>query len=381
MEINTNSTNTTTSVPTPQTYQIVLGCVTFFLVLPFVLIPMKRYPLGSTGAVLVGAFLMVVTTVIDQSVVYQVIGDVNNLKTIFLLWGMMIISSYFERERLIDLLLNKLFPSGLSFHWWLLRLSIVDSILAALFTNDVACVILTPLVLNTWIEQKREKHELNTLLLALATQANIGKLDINKLNKLLNIYLGSTLTIFGNPQMALMASKSNAFVDPNSRLELKTCVEYLWLPTFIVWLLNFFFLLLHHRLNQRRSSNTAPEETTSEISIVEQGLPTISAATSTAKLPRFTERFRLRQLRKTSEETPSILSRRSPVMINRSVSVASFPSLEEQFEENEDAFLPSESRPFKIILFILLIVVIALLFASNDKAYFDIGMYFLFLLS
>jgi Na+/H+ antiporter NhaD/arsenite permease-like protein len=189
MNNTTNSTSTpTAAVPTPQTYQVVIGCITFFLVLPFVLIPVSRYPLGSTGAVLVGAFLMVVTTVTDQTRVYQVIGDLNNLKTIFLLWGMMIISSFFERERLIDKLLNKLFPSGLAFQWWLLRLSIVDSILAALFTNDVACVILTPLLLKKWVEQKREKHELNTLLLALATQANIGELKISKLNKCLDIF-------------------------------------------------------------------------------------------------------------------------------------------------------------------------------------------------
>jgi len=178
MDNNTNSTSVgNVSTTTPQTYQVVLGCVAFFLVLPFVLIPMTRYPLGSTGAVLVGAFLMVVTTVISQSDVYTVIGDVNNLRTIFLLWGMMVISSYFEREHLIDHVLSKLFPSGLAFHWWLIRLSIIDSIVAALFTNDVACVILTPLILKKWIEQKRDQNELNTLLLGIATQANIGKLD------------------------------------------------------------------------------------------------------------------------------------------------------------------------------------------------------------
>jgi Na+/H+ antiporter NhaD/arsenite permease-like protein len=177
MENDTNSTTATTTTPTPPTYQIVLGCLAFFLILPFVLIPFRRYPLGSTGAVLVGAFLMVVTTVIGQLEVYTVIGDVNNLRTIFLLWGMMVISSYFEREHLIDHLLTKLFPNELAFHWWIVRLSIIDSILAALFTNDVACVILTPLVLGRWIDHKRDKHELNTLLLTLATQANIGKLD------------------------------------------------------------------------------------------------------------------------------------------------------------------------------------------------------------
>ncbi|CAF1034490.1 unnamed protein product [Adineta steineri] len=94
--------------------------------------PITRYSLGSTGAVLVGAFLMIVTTVIS---------DMNNLKTIFLLCGMIAISSYFKRECLIDYLFNKRFPSGLKFHWWLLRLSIIDSIVTALFTNGVACVI------------------------------------------------------------------------------------------------------------------------------------------------------------------------------------------------------------------------------------------------
>ena len=122
-------------------YQIVFGCLTFFLVLPFVLVPFSRYPLGSTDAV-----LLTITTVINQTQVYTIIEDVNNLKTIFLLWGMMIISSFFERERVVDHLLTKLFPSELLFYWWIVRLSIVDSILAALFTNDVACVILTSLV-------------------------------------------------------------------------------------------------------------------------------------------------------------------------------------------------------------------------------------------
>jgi Na+/H+ antiporter NhaD/arsenite permease-like protein len=157
------------------TYKIILGCVTFFLVLPFVLIPIRRYPFGSTGAVLIGALLMVVSTVIDQTRVYRVIGETNNLKTIFLLWGMMVISLYFERERLIDHILTRFFPRSLAFHWWIVRLSIIDAIVAALFTNDVACVILTPLILKRWSEQKRDRYELNTLLLTLATQANIGK--------------------------------------------------------------------------------------------------------------------------------------------------------------------------------------------------------------
>jgi Na+/H+ antiporter NhaD/arsenite permease-like protein len=190
--------------------------------------------------------------------------------------------------------------------------------------------------------------------------------------------LGSTLTIFGNPQMALMASKSNAFVDPNSRLELKTCVEYLWLPVFIVWLLNFFFLLLHHRLSRNSSKETPLEEAPSEISAVEQQQqsPAVIETSTITKLPRFTERYRLRQLRETYEPTPSMLTRTTPIMISRSVSIPSFAGLDEEMdeEEGEEGFEASESRFFKIILFILLIIVIALLFASNEKTYFDIGM-------
>jgi hypothetical protein len=65
-----------------------------------------------------------------------------------------------------------------------------------------------------------------------------------------------------------------------------------------------------------------------------------------------------------------------PLMIDRSVSVASFSSLDENINDKDNSFQPSESRLFKIILVILLITVIALLFASNDKVSFDIGMLF-----
>jgi len=177
--------------------------------------------------------------------------------------------------------------------------------------------------------------------------------------------------------MALIASKSNAFVNPDSRLQLKTCVEYLWLPVFIVWLLNLFFLLLHYRLSQYRSKRTPPEDVSTNVDIVEQAQeqeqPPIFVTTSTAKLPRFTERFRLRQSGKTGEEILSMSLRTAPSMIDRSVSVASFPNFDPLIDENEASFQPSQSRLFKTILFTLLIVVIALLFVSNTKVYFDIG--------
>jgi hypothetical protein len=180
--------------------------------------------------------------------------------------------------------------------------------------------------------------------------------------------------------MALMASKSSAFVDPNSRLELKTCVEYLWLPTFIVWVVNIVFLVIHHRFSQFGIKKTSLEDVSSEITASDQAhdqeQPSLFFTENSAKLPRFTERFRLRRLGNTREETLPMQLRTLPLMIDRSVSVASFSSLDENINDKDNSFQPSESRLFKIILVILLITVIALLFASNDKVSFDIGMLF-----
>ena len=184
------------------------------------------------------------------------------------------------------------------------------------------------------------------------------------------------MTIFGNPQMALMASKSNAFIDPNSRLELKTCVEYLWLPTFIVWMLNVSCLLLHFHINRyvfnRKSPKDNPNAIPMEERSPEEEHPSEFQTTTSISIPRFTERFRMRQLEVT-DRTVSFIQLAAPTMIDRSVSVASFPVLEEEFDETEILSQPSQSRLFKTILFVLLIIVIALLFASSNKVYFDIG--------
>ena len=177
--------------------------------------------------------------------------------------------------------------------------------------------------------------------------------------------LGSTLTIFGNPQMALMASKSNAFVDQHSRLELKTCVKYLWLPTAVVWLLNVFCLLLYYHFNRCRTIQTPPKDPSNDIAIVEQTHP--DRHRSTPVLLRYTKHSKSKQNEPTSSGV-------IPSVLDRSVFVASLASLAPSMGESIVSFRPSESRIFKSILFILLITVITLLFVSNEKIYFDIGM-------
>lgn len=138
--------------------------------------------------------------------------------------------------------------------------------------------------------------------------------------------------------MALIASKSNAFVNQHSRLELKTCVIYLWLPIFVVWLLNFAFLLLHHQLALRisnRSSSNLPKKELDSINQQHLSPPP----------------------NKTTRETSSLLN------LEQTVSI-----------KPQNDYEPSNSRLFKSILFIVIIVIIALLFASNEKVRFDIGM-------
>ncbi|CAF1370772.1 unnamed protein product, partial [Didymodactylos carnosus] len=316
------------------------------------------FPIGSTGAVLTGAMLMVICTVLSQDTVYTIIGDKNNLKTIFLLWGMMMISQYFEREKLIDYLLNILFRPGLHFIGCLFRLSIIDACLSALFTNDVACVILTPLILTKWTEQKRDIHELNTLLLCLATMANIG----------------SVLTIFGNPQMALIASKTTSFL--RSRLDLKTCVIYIWLPAFICWLLNLCFLVLHYYCSTRlRRNSTDDQKMYGARKMSDATNNEISLDPVDIQHEIYRDEYTLSpKIGNSAGKQQRTQSLPTSTMISRSVSVASFSFHDSDHKGDADSFEPSNSKFFKCLLVFMIIVVIALLFASNDRVSFDIGL-------
>lgn len=161
--------------------------------------------------------------------------------------------------------------------------------------------------------------------------------------------------------MALMASKSNAFVDSHSRLELKTCVKYLWIPTLIVWLLNIFVLMIYYRLTKYKSHRIVSKNITNDIPIMKND--------NQGKLSRFTGRFQPRQLAETTRQVSSI-----QMVVNRSISIPSFSSTDEQLNEDEISFQPSQSLFFKTILFITLIIVIVILFASSDKFHGDIGM-------
>ena len=217
------------------TYTLVCGLLVFVLILPFVLFEFRGFPIGTTSAILMGGTLMVACNVVTQEETYRVIGHQGNLTTIFLLLGMMLLAQYFEREQLLEKVMRRFLKPDHSFCNYIWRVCFMSFILSALFTNDAACAILTPLLLKFWEVQERPDCELETILLAIATSSNIG----------------SVSTIFGNPQMALIAAKTAVPPYTASRLDLRTCLLYLGPLSVIAFFINLFFLLLHHRFKSR----------------------------------------------------------------------------------------------------------------------------------
>jgi Na+/H+ antiporter NhaD/arsenite permease-like protein len=143
--------------------------------------------MDRAGIAFVGATLMLVTGALslDQAVA----SDSIDFKTIFLLFGMMVVvgvlrlSGFFEQLTILALKRIRT-PKGL-----LAVTILLSGILSAFLINDVICVALTPLVLRL---AQRLNFDPVPHLLGLATAANIG----------------STGTITGNPQNIYIGSHS-----------------------------------------------------------------------------------------------------------------------------------------------------------------------------
>lgn len=173
-------------------YIQVLGTIVFAVVWPFVVFDMKWFPLGRPAAALLGAVFMVVTHVVTQDDVYEIQSRRGNLQTIFLLVGMMMLSYYYDREGILQTIgLWVLGKENKPFRSILWKVCLMSAVLSALFTNDATCLVVTPLLLQEFQKHKqRDKKELLSLCLGIATSANIG----------------SAATVFGNPQNAFIAS-------------------------------------------------------------------------------------------------------------------------------------------------------------------------------
>ena len=215
--------------------QLICGTLIFLLILPLVLFEFSWFPIGTTSAVLLGAMLMVVCQVVSQEEAYAIIGHRDHLTTIFLLLGMMLLVQYFEREQLLTKLLRRLLRPSLSFPGYLCRICVLSFILSALFTNDAVCAIMTPLLLQFWDVQERSHNELEVIVLAIATSANIG----------------SVVTIFGNPQMAIIAATTSMPPFTASQLDLRRSLLYLGPPALIAFFMNLGFLLVLYHIKSQ----------------------------------------------------------------------------------------------------------------------------------
>jgi Na+/H+ antiporter NhaD/arsenite permease-like protein len=156
--------------------------------LTYLVIGLQRVPrlhLGRPAGALLGASAMVAFGVLDFEEARRAI----DLDTILFLLGMMIVLAYLELSGFFEVVERRILGFARSARGllWLVVLSAGG--LAALFMNDTICLMLTPVVVRV---TRRLGLPPVPYLIALATASNIG----------------STATIIGNPQNALIAVRS-----------------------------------------------------------------------------------------------------------------------------------------------------------------------------
>jgi Na+/H+ antiporter NhaD/arsenite permease-like protein len=162
--------------------------------LTYLVIGLQKVPrlhIGRPAGALLGAVAMVAWGVIDFEGAKRAI----DLDTILFLLGMMIVLAYLELSGFFEVVERQVlgFATSARSLLWLVVGS--AGLLSALFMNDTICLMLTPVVLRV---TRRLELPPAPYLVALVTAANIG----------------SSATIIGNPQNALIAVRSGiGFLD------------------------------------------------------------------------------------------------------------------------------------------------------------------------
>lgn len=177
----------------PGLYVQIMGTIIFFVAWPLVVLDTKYFPLGRPAAALTGATLMVIFNIVSQDEIYEIEGRMGNLQALFLLVGMMMMSYYFDREGLLRMAALYVFGEGKPLKAVLWRVCILAGIMAAFITNDATSLVLSPLLFTEFLRQGRPKRQILPLALGIATSANIG----------------SSSTVFGNPQNAFISSAAS----------------------------------------------------------------------------------------------------------------------------------------------------------------------------
>ena len=226
----------------PSLYLQIVSTIIFVIVWPFIVFDMKCFPIGRPAAALIGAVLMVLFQILTQDEVYEIEGEPDNLQTLFLLVGMMMLSYYFDREGLLRIVSLWIFGKDKPLKHILWKVCLLSAAMSAFVTNDATCVVLTPLLLTEFVKQGRNRKELLPLCVGIATSANIG----------------SAATVFGNPQNAFIAASANVSLIHFIIAELPAAIFGVLLSIGLLYA--FFFKSIFCK-----SKNQEPEEPQSRV--------------------------------------------------------------------------------------------------------------------
>jgi len=169
----------------------VWGNLAIYIVAWALLMWPQHLPLGRPGIAVVFAALAcglrAVCTVAWPSEQYPPVAVFEKIEVtpLALLLGLMLVNAYLKDTGVwehVERVLDSASPRKM-----LVKICIVSAAMSAILLNDTTCFVLTPVVLN--LCAKHQARSTMPFLLALSTSSNIG----------------SSLTIIGNPQNALIA--------------------------------------------------------------------------------------------------------------------------------------------------------------------------------
>src|SRR6185295_5845956 len=167
---------------------------TVVFALTYLVIGLQRLPgihLGRPAGALLGATAMVATGVLGFDEATRAI----DLDTILFLLGMMIVIAHLQLSGFFEVVERRMLGfahSARSLLWIVVGSS---GVLSALFMNDTICLMLTPVVVRV---TRRLELPTAPYLIALATASNVG----------------SSATVMGNPQNALIGVRSGIPLRP-----------------------------------------------------------------------------------------------------------------------------------------------------------------------
>jgi Na+/H+ antiporter NhaD/arsenite permease-like protein len=170
------------AITTPAGIALVVFALTY-VVLGFGALPPLR--VDRTGATLIGATAMIGLGVLTPREAVAAL----DFHTLGLLFGMMVVVAHLRRAGFFDWVDARALARVRSPRQLVVLLVWLSGVTSALFVNDTACLLLTPLALETARSIRRDPLP---FLLAVAMGAN----------------LGSVATVVGNPQNMLVASVS-----------------------------------------------------------------------------------------------------------------------------------------------------------------------------